>query len=82
MAEKTAPEAGATELISAQRIKRALSHRKQCRISKNASNTSMLGVFKLAAAIRTLVIVAIIAYVVVNGLPHISLDFIFGWPRA
>ena len=42
----------------------------------------MLGVFRLAAAITTLVLVAIIAYVVVNGLPHISLDFIFGWPHG
>ena len=27
-------------------------------------------------------LVAIIAYVVSNGLPHISLDFIFGWPQG
>lgn len=37
----------------------------------------MLGVFRAAAYITTLVLVAIIAYVVINGLPHISLDFIF-----
>ena len=70
------------QLSSSQRIKRALSHGKQGRISKNTSNKVMLGVFRLAAAITTLVLVAIIAYVVVNGLPHISLDFIFGWPHG
>lgn len=42
----------------------------------------MLGVFRAAAYITTLVLLAIIAYVVINGLPHISLDFIFGWPQA
>lgn len=70
------------QLSSSQRIKRALSHGKQGRISKNTSNKVMLGVFRLAAAFTTLVLVAIIAYVVVNGLPHISLDFIFGWPHG
>lgn len=70
------------QLSSSQRIKRALSHGKQGRISKNTSNKVMLGVFRLAAAITTLVLVAIIAYVVVNGLPHISLDFIFGLPHG
>lgn len=70
------------QLSSSQRIKRALSHGKQGRISKNTSNKVMLGVFRLAAAITTLVLVAIIAYVVVNGLPHISFDFIFGWPHG
>lgn len=70
------------QLSSSQRIKRALSHGKQGRISKNTSNKVMLGVFRLAAAITTLVLVAIIAYVVVKGLPHISLDFIFGWPHG
>ena len=70
------------QLSSSQRIKRALSHGKQGRISKNTSNKVMLGVFRLAAAITTLVLAAIIAYVVVNGLPHISLDFIFGWPHG
>lgn len=74
--------ASTEQLSSSQRIKRALSHGKQGRISKNTSNKVMLGVFRLAAAITTLVLVAIIAYVVVNGIPHISLDFIFGWPHG
>lgn len=63
-------------------IKRALSHGKKGRIDKDLSNKIMLGVFRAAAYITTLVLVAIIAYVVINGLPHISLDFIFGWPQG
>ena len=67
---------------SRERIKRALSHGMKGRINKDLSNKIMLGVFRAAAYITTLVLVAIIAYVVVNGLPHISLDFIFGWPQG
>ena len=70
------------ELTSRERIKRALSHGKAGRISKDTSNKVMLGVFRAAAYITTLVLVAIIAYVVINGLPHISPDFIFGWPEG
>ena len=67
---------------SRERIKRALSHGKKGRINKDLSNKIMLGVFRAAAYITTLVLVAIIVYVVINGLPHISLDFIFGWPQG
>lgn len=67
---------------SRERIKLALSHGKKGRINKDLSNKIMLGVFRAAAYITTLVLVAIIAYVVINGLPHISLDFIFGWPQG
>lgn len=67
---------------SRERIKRALSHGKKGRINKDLSNKIMLGVFRAAAYITTLVLIAIIAYVVINGLPHISLDFIFGWPQG
>ena len=67
---------------SRESIKRALSHGKKGRINKDLSNKIMLGVFRAAAYITTLVLVAIIAYVVINGLPHISLDFIFGWPQG
>lgn len=63
-------------------IKRALSHGKKGRINKDLSNKIMLGVFRAAAYITTLVLLAIMAYVVINGLPHISLDFIFGWPQG
>lgn len=67
---------------SRERIKRVLSHGKKGRINKDLSNKIMLGVFRAAAYITTLVLVAIIAYVVINGLPRISLDFIFGWPQG
>lgn len=67
---------------SRERIKRALFHGEKGRINKDLSNKIMLGVFRAAAYITTLVLVAIIAYVVINGLPHISLDFIFGWPQG
>ena len=67
---------------SRERIKRALSHGKKGRINKDLSNKIMLYVFRAAAYITTLVLVAIIAYVVLSGLPHISLDFIFGWPQG
>lgn len=67
---------------SRERIKRALSHGTKGRLNKDLSNKIMLGVFRAAAYITTLVLVAIIAYVVINGLPHISLDFIFGWPQG
>ena len=67
---------------SRERIKLALSHGKKGRINKDLSNKIMLGVFRAAAYITTLVLIAIIAYVVINGLPHISLDFIFGWPQG
>ena len=70
------------DTTSRERIKRALSHGKKGRINKDLSNKIMLGVFRAAAYITTLVLVAIIAYVVINGLPHISLDFIFGWPQG
>ena len=77
-----AAKADAPAETSAQRIKRALANGKKERISKNASNKIMLGVFRVAAAITTLVLVAIIAYVVINGLPHVSPAFIFTWPHG
>ena len=67
---------------SRERIKRALSHGKKGRINKDLSNKIMLCVFRAAAYITTLVLVAIIAYVVINGLPHISLDLSSVGPRA
>ena len=81
MAEVSESVASA-QLSSRERIKRALSHGKQGRIDKDLSNKIMLGVFRAAAYVTTLVLVAIIAYVVINGLPHISPDFIFGWPEG
>lgn len=72
----------AEELSSRARIKRALSHGSSGRISKNASNAIMLTVFRAAAYVTTLILVTIIAYVVINGLPQISPDFILGWPEG
>ena len=74
----TAQHTANGEMTSRERIKLALSHKKKSRIDKDASNKIMLWVFRAAAYITTLVLVTIIAYVVINGLPHISLDFIFG----
>ena len=70
------------EMTSRERIMRALSHGSKGRISKDASNAVMLGVFRAAAYVTVLILVAIIAYVVVNGLPQISPDFVFGWPEG
>ena len=42
----------------------------------------MLGVFRAAGIVTTAVLVVIIAFVAVNGLPVMSLDFIFGWPEG
>lgn len=78
----TAQQTANGEMTSRERIKLALSHKKKSRIDKDASNRIMLWVFRAAAYITTLVLVTIIAYVVINGLPHISLDFIFGWPHG
>ena len=44
---------------SRERIKRALSHGKKGRINKDLSNKIMLGVFRAAAYITTLVLIAI-----------------------
>ena len=67
---------------SARRIKTALSHGRRGRISKDAANALMLGVFRAAAAFTVVVLAAIILYVVVNGAPNISPAFIFGWPHG
>ena len=67
---------------SARRIKTALSHGRRGRISKDAANALMLGVFRTAAAFTVVVLAAIIVYVVVNGAPNISPAFIFGWPHG
>lgn len=50
--------------------------------SGGTSNTVMLWVFRLAAFFTTAVLVMIIAFVVVNGLPVMSPTFIFGWPQG
>lgn len=50
--------------------------------SSGASNTVMIWVFRLAAGFTTAVLVMIIAFVVINGLPVMSPNFIFGWPQG
>lgn len=70
------------EYSSRERILNAYKHKRPERISKNFSNKFMIGVFTAAAALTTLVLIAIIAYVLINGLPAMSIDFIFGWPEG
>ena len=65
---------------SRERIKRALSHGKKGRINKDLSNKIMLGVFRAAAYITTLVLVAIIAYVVICHTSRSTLSSV--GPRA
>ena len=50
--------------------------------NKNRTNYLMIGVFRAAGVIATAVLVLIIGFVAVNGLPVMSLDFIFGWPEG
>lgn len=50
--------------------------------NKNRTNDLMIGVFRAAGVVTTAVLVLIIGFVAVNGLPVMSLDFIFGWPEG
>lgn len=67
---------------SAVRIRRLLASGRSPRASKNATNAAMVAVFEIAAVLTTIILVTIIGFVVVNGLPAMSLDFVFGWPRG
>ena len=64
------------------RIKRLLAEGSKGGGNKNRTNDLMLGVFRAAGIVTTAVLVVIIAFVAVNGLPVMSLDFIFGWPEG
>lgn len=64
------------------RIKRLLAEGAKGGGSKNRTNDLMLGVFRAAGIVTAAVLVVIIAFVAVNGLPVMSLDFIFGWPEG
>lgn len=64
------------------RIKRLLAEGAKGGGNKNRTNDLMLGVFRAAGIVTTAVLVVIIAFVAVNGLPVMSLDFIFGWPEG
>ena len=50
--------------------------------NKNHTNDLMIAVFRAAGVITAAVLVLIIGFVAVNGLPVMSLDFIFGWPEG
>lgn len=50
--------------------------------NKNRTNDLMIGVFRAAGVVATAVLVLIIGFVAVNGLPVMSFDFIFGWPEG
>lgn len=64
------------------RIKRLLAEGAEGGGNKNRTNGLMLGVFRAAGIVTAAVLVVIIAFVAVNGLPVMSLDFIFGWPEG
>lgn len=51
-------------------------------MNKRTTNAIALGVLWVSAAITVLILFSIIAYVLVNGIRAISLDFIFTWPRG
>ena len=78
MASTHSPEASP----SAAKIKRLLSHGKKSAKGGGASNTVMLWVIRAAAIITTAVLIFIIAFVLINGLPAMSFKFIFGWPEG
>lgn len=50
--------------------------------SGTLANKAMLGVFRVAGLVATTVLVLIILFVLVNGVPVMSLHFIFGWPEG
>ncbi len=64
------------------RIKRLLAEGAKGGGNKNRTNEVMLGVFRAAGIITAAVLAIIIGFVAVNGLPVMSLDFIFGWPEG
>lgn len=85
--EVAAPPVGLSGEVAVQensraRIKRLLSSGASPKVSKAATNTAMLTVFRAAAVVATAVLVLIILFVAVNGLPVMSLDFVFGWPEG
>ena len=64
------------------RIKRMLASGSGRGANKGAVNDAMLWVFRAAGIASCAVLVLIIAFVAVNGLPVMSLDFVFGWPHG
>lgn len=67
---------------SAALIRDRLSHARKPRVRKEATNAGMTAVFALAGGIVAAMLFVIIAFVVVNGAPQLSWDFVFGWPQG
>ncbi|MCC6102608.1 MAG: phosphate ABC transporter permease subunit PstC [Atopobiaceae bacterium] len=78
----SAPAAGSVQESSAKKIRERLERAPAPRISKGAANATMSAVFRATGAIVSAMLALIIAFVVINGAPQISLDFIFGWPQG
>lgn len=64
------------------RIQRLLASGAGKGANKGRVNDVMLGVFRAAGILTSCVLALIIAFVAVNGLPVMSLDFVFGWPHG
>ncbi len=64
------------------RIQRLLASGAGKGANKGCVNDVMLGVFCAAGILTSCVLALIIAFVAVNGLPVMSLDFVFGWPHG
>lgn len=64
------------------RIQRLLASGAGKGANKGCVNDVMLGVFRAAGILTSCVLALIIAFVAVNGLPVMSLDFVFGWPHG
>ena len=67
---------------SAKKIRERLNRAPTPRISKDATNVAMTTVFRVTGMVVAGVLALIIGFVVINGAPQISPDFIFGWPRG
>ena len=84
------PDLSATQIAQAaevqensrKRIKRHLQNGTSAKVSKDVTNATMITIFKVAGWLATGVLALIIAFVAWNGLPVMSLDFIFGWPEG
>ena len=79
-ASAVAPTAAAEG--SRARIQRLLASGAGKGANKGRVNDVMLGVFRAAGILTSCVLALIIAFVAVNGLPVMSLDFVFGWPHG
>ena len=64
------------------KIRRLLASGEGRGANKGRVNDAMLGVFSAAGLVTALVLALIILFVAVNGLPSVSLDFVFGWPHG